>query len=192
MPGSSGGRWLERKRETGPRPRCRPFCPADADAPTARNRPARERAAPKGNPATPRAPSPDRRRRHTRRPSGSGPGRAPARSAPPAIRSAARAPKGLARARDGRAIHTRAIGRRRTALRAALGRATRPAQLRQKSGVKSTSTVNNSSRPNNIASDNTHLAASGRSPKWPAGPMIGPSPGPTFASAVTDADMAVM
>ena len=47
----------------------------------------------------------------------------------------------------------------------------------QKSGVKSSSTVNNSRRPRSIKRDNSHLAASGRAFHEQAGP-VSPNPGP--------------
>lgn len=58
------------------------------------------------------------------------------------------------------------------------------AQLRQKAGVNSTSTVNTSRRPKSMPKDSSHLAPSGRLEKLPAGPMIWPRPGPTLAIAV--------
>jgi hypothetical protein len=64
--------------------------------------------------------------------------------------------------------------------------------LRQKPGAKRTRTVNSSSRPRSIASESSHFAPSGRPEKLPAGPISGPRPGPTFASAVSAPDIAVM
>ena len=39
-----------------------------------------------------------------------------------------------------------------------------------------------------MAPDSVHLAKSDSVEKFPAGPMTGPSPGPTFEIAVADAD----
>nr|WP_286198260.1 hypothetical protein [Salinisphaera sp. G21_0] len=39
---------------------------------------------------------------------------------------------------------------------------------------------------------NSHLAASGRELKFPAGPMTAPSPGPTLATAVVAPERLVM
>jgi hypothetical protein len=64
-------------------------------------------------------------------------------------------------------------------------------QFLQKAGVSRTRTVNSSSRPSSIANDRIHLAASGKVEKLPIGPTMGPSPGPTFASAVIELDIAV-
>jgi hypothetical protein len=64
-------------------------------------------------------------------------------------------------------------------------------QFRQKARVNRTRTVNSSSRPSSMANDRIHLAASGKLEKLPIGPTMGPSPGPTFASAVIELDIAV-
>ena len=50
--------------------------------------------------------------------------------------------------------------------------------------MNKTSTVNNSSRPSNMAADNNHVAVSERDAKLFVGPINGPSPGPTLAIAV--------
>src|SRR3546814_20072861 len=59
-----------------------------------------------------------------------------------------------------------------------------PPQYFQNTGVNSTRTVRISSRPSNMPIVSSHLAASGKVEKLPAGPMIGPSPGPTLHTAV--------
>ena len=51
--------------------------------------------------------------------------------------------------------------------------------------------MNSSSRPSIMAAERIHLAESGSGAKDPAGPMMGPSPGPTLASAVPAAETAV-
>ena len=51
---------------------------------------------------------------------------------------------------------------------------------RQKEGKKSTNTANISSLPSNIAKDNIHFDKSETSLKFPFGPIMSPSPGPTF------------
>lgn len=58
------------------------------------------------------------------------------------------------------------------------------AQLRQNCGENITNTLSNSRRPSNIAIINTHFAAAGSGWKLPAGPIVSPNPGPTFANAV--------
>jgi hypothetical protein len=62
----------------------------------------------------------------------------------------------------------------------------------QNAGENITSTVNSSSRPRSIPNDNIHLAASGSPAKFPVGPIVDPSPGPTLLMAVAAPDIAVM
>ena len=50
----------------------------------------------------------------------------------------------------------------------------------QKRGEKSTKRVNSSRRPKSIPIDKIHLAVSERGWNVPIGPMMSPSPGPTF------------
>ena len=52
-------------------------------------------------------------------------------------------------------------------------------------------TVNNSRRPSSIPPIISHFAASGNVWKVPVGPLIEPSPGPTFATDVAALDKAV-
>jgi hypothetical protein len=62
----------------------------------------------------------------------------------------------------------------------------------QNAGENITKTVNNSSRPRSIPNDNIHLAVSGSPEKFPVGPIVDPSPGPTLLMAVAAPDIAVM
>ena len=55
---------------------------------------------------------------------------------------------------------------------------------RQKAGISRTSTVNSSSRPSSMPKRAAIWRCPAAVAKLPAGPMIGPSPGPTLASAV--------
>ena len=57
-------------------------------------------------------------------------------------------------------------------------------QFLQKPGKNNTNKVNISSLPNNIAKLKIHFAKLDNSPKFPLGPIISPSPGPTFEIAV--------
>src|SRR3546814_16089494 len=57
-------------------------------------------------------------------------------------------------------------------------------QSRQNRGLSMTRRVRNSSLPSSMPADSSHFAASGRVEQLPAGPMTGPRPGPTLASAV--------
>tara|TARA_B100001029_G_C14857151_1_gene337043 strand:+ start:411 stop:698 length:288 start_codon:yes stop_codon:yes gene_type:complete len=60
----------------------------------------------------------------------------------------------------------------------------------QKEGKKRTNTANISNLPSNIAKDNINFETSDTSPKFPFGPIISPSPGPTLDIDVAAADTA--
>src|SRR3546814_16273539 len=62
---------------------------------------------------------------------------------------------------------------------------------RQKLGASRTKTVNSSSRPSSMPIESSHLAVSGNGLKVPAGPIVGPSPGPTLEIAVAAPEAAV-
>src|SRR5690606_19623955 len=65
------------------------------------------------------------------------------------------------------------------------------AQRLQNTGVKITSTARISSRPSSMAKDRIHLAESGTAAKLPAGPIIGPKPGPTLVIEASEPDTQV-
>ena len=50
----------------------------------------------------------------------------------------------------------------------------------QNDGKNKIKTANNSNLPSNIPNDNIHLETSGKEEKFPLGPIIEPSPGPTL------------
>src|SRR5690606_18149078 len=56
----------------------------------------------------------------------------------------------------------------------------------QKGRVKIMTRVRYSRRPSSMSTLSTSLANRGREPKLPSGPMMSPSPGPTFISAVSE------
>ena len=60
----------------------------------------------------------------------------------------------------------------------------------QKEGKKRTNTANISSLPNNMAKDSIHLDISETSLKFPFGPIISPSPGPTLEMEVAAPEIA--
>jgi len=60
----------------------------------------------------------------------------------------------------------------------------------QKEGKKRTNTANISNLPSNIAKDSIHLDTSETWLKFPFGPIISPSPGPTFDIAVAEPEIA--
>ena len=64
-------------------------------------------------------------------------------------------------------------------------------QPRQNQGANSTSTVKSSSRPSSMPAANTHFALSGRAEKFPVGPMMSPSAGPTLQIAEAAPETAV-
>jgi len=65
-------------------------------------------------------------------------------------------------------------------------------QRRQNVAVRRTNTDRSSKRPKSIVMAKSHLAASGSGSKLPAGPMIGPRPGPMLASADAAAESDVV
>ena len=72
-----------------------------------------------------------------------------------------------------------------------LGRCGRGGYPRQKAGMNSTKTANNSRRPSNMPSVKIHFAASLSGAKLPEGPITSPNPGPIFAKAVAAPDTEV-
>jgi hypothetical protein len=60
----------------------------------------------------------------------------------------------------------------------------------QNEGKKSTKTANNSSLPNSMPKDRSHFDKSDTSLKFPFGPIISPSPGPTLDIDVAAPDIA--